>query len=102
MLSVFIRWVVWCGRLLLVVSVAMYMCDLMYRLIKLHTHGCVGSSIRLAVRVSVGKFEAQLTLLVGVGRMDGQVKHWVWATRGLFGDEIAVFVEGMYEELFIC
>ena len=24
MLSVFIRWVVWCGRLLLVVSVAMY------------------------------------------------------------------------------
>ena len=25
-----------------------------------------------------------------------------WATRRLFGDEIAVFVEGMYEELFIC
>jgi len=35
MLSVFIRWVVWYGRLLLV-SVAMYRCDLMYRLIKLH------------------------------------------------------------------
>jgi len=34
--------------------------------------------------------------------LDGQVKQWVWATRGLFGDEIAVFVEGMYEELFIC
>ena len=52
--------------------------------------------------MSVGKFEAQLTLLVGVGQLDGQVKQWVWATRGLFGDEIAVFVEGMYEELFIC
>jgi len=52
--------------------------------------------------VSFGKFEAQLTLLVGVGRLDGQVKQLVWATRGLFGDEIDVFVEGMYEELFIC
>jgi len=42
-LSAFIRWVVWCGRLMLVVSVAMYRCDLKYRLIKLHTCGCVGS-----------------------------------------------------------
>jgi len=38
MLSVFIRWVVWFGRLLLVVSVAMYRCALMYRLIKLHNN----------------------------------------------------------------
>ena len=30
---------------------------------------------------------------VGLGRVDGQVKEWVWAARGLFGDEIAVFVE---------
>jgi len=43
MLSVFIRWVVWFGSLLLVVSVAMYRCALMYRLIKLHTRGCVGT-----------------------------------------------------------
>ena len=43
MLSVFIRWVVWCGRLLLAVSDAMHRCALMYRLIKLHTCGCVGS-----------------------------------------------------------
>jgi len=50
MLSVFIRWVVWFGRLLLVVSVTMYRCALMYRLIKLHTRGCVGSYIRLAVQ----------------------------------------------------
>jgi len=37
---------------------------------------------------------------VGLGRVDGQVKEWVWAARGLFGDDIAVFVEGMYEEFF--
>ena len=34
--------------------------------------------------------------------MDGQIKEWVWAAMGLLGDEIALFVEGMYEELFIC
>jgi len=45
MLSVFIRWVVWFGRLFLVVSVAMYRCALMYRLIKLHTRGCVYTHI---------------------------------------------------------
>ena len=28
--------------------------------------------------------------------MDGQVKEWVWAAGGLFGDEITVLVEGMY------
>jgi len=39
---------------------------------------------------------------VGLGQVDGQVKEWVWAARGLFGDEIAVFVEGIYEELLIC
>ena len=62
MLSVFIGWFVWCGRLLwLVVSVAMYRCALMYRLVKLHTRGCVGSQIRLAACV---KYVAQLTLLM--------------------------------------
>ena len=65
----------------------------MYRLIKLHTGGCVGSQIRLAACMSIGKYVAQLTLFVwGWGRVDGQVKEWVWAARGLFGDEIAVFV----------
>jgi len=83
----------------MVVSAVVYRCDLMFRLIKLHTRGCVGSQIQLADCVSIGKYIAQLTLLVWV---DGQVKEWVWAARGLFGDEIAVFVEGMYEELFIC
>ena len=39
---------------------------------------------------------------VGLGRVDGQVKEWVWAAGGLFGDEITVFVEGMYVKLFVC
>jgi len=38
---------------------------------------------------------------VGFGWVDVQVKEWIWAARGFFGDEIAVFVEGIYEELFI-
>jgi len=93
---------VWCGGLLsLVVSAVVCRCDLMCRLIKLlyclHTRGCVGRQSRLAGCVSIGKYVAQLTLLVL-----GRVKEWVWAARGLFGDEIAVFVEGMYVELFIC
>ena len=51
-----VRWVVWCGGLLwLVVSAVVYRCDLMCRLIKLHTRGCVGSQIRLAGCVSIGK-----------------------------------------------
>jgi len=39
---------------------------------------------------------------VKLGRVDDQVKEWVWAARELFGDEIAVLEEGMYVELFIC
>jgi len=39
---------------------------------------------------------------VGLGRVGGQVKGCVWAAWGLFGDEIAVFVKGVYVELFIC
>ena len=55
----------WCGGLLwLVVSAVVYRCDLMCRLIKSHTRGCVGSQIRLAGCVSIGKYVAQLTLLV--------------------------------------
>ena len=37
----------------------------------------------MAACVSIGKY-------VRLGRVDGQVKEWVWASRGLFGDEIAV------------
>jgi len=63
--SCFVSWVVWCGGLLwLVVSAVVYRCDLMCKLIKLHTRGCVGSQIRLAGWVSIGKYVAQLTLLV--------------------------------------
>ena len=85
----------WCGGLLwLVISALVYRCDLMLKLIKLHTRGCVGGQIRLAGCVSIGEYVAQVTLLVW---------GWVgWMARGLFGDEIAVFVEGMYVELFIC
>jgi len=32
----------------------------MYRLIKLHTRGCVGSQIQLPACVSIGKYVAQL------------------------------------------
>jgi len=39
-------------------------CDLMYRLIKLDTRGCVGSQIRLAACVSIGKYVAQLALFL--------------------------------------
>ena len=42
----------------------MYRCDLIYRLIKLRTLGYVGSQIRLAACVSIGKYVAQLTLLL--------------------------------------
>jgi len=74
----------------------------MCRLIRSHTRGCVGSQNRLAACLSIGKQLAKLTVGVGLGRVDGQVKEWVWAARRLFGDEIAVLVEGMYVELFIC
>jgi len=61
----------WCGGLLwLVVSAVVYRCDLMCRLIKVHTRGCVGSQIRLAGCVSIGKYVAQLTLFV-----------WGWGGR---------------------
>ena len=60
-----VRWVVWCGGLLwLVVSAVVYRCDLTCRLIKLHTLACVGSQIRLAGCLSIGKYVAQLSLLV--------------------------------------
>jgi len=37
----------WCGGLLwLVVSAVVYRCDLMCKLIKLHTRGCIGGQIR--------------------------------------------------------
>ena len=50
----------WCGGLLwLVVSAVVYRCDLMFRLIKLHTRGCVGSLIRLAGCMSIGKYVAR-------------------------------------------
>jgi len=52
------------GLLWLVVSAVVCRCDLMCRLIKLHIRGCVGSQIRLAGCVSIGKYVAQLTLLV--------------------------------------
>jgi len=56
---------VWCGGLLwLVVSSVVCRCDLMCRLIKLHTRGCVGSQVRLAGCVSTGKYVTQLILLV--------------------------------------
>jgi len=55
----------WCGGLLwLMVSAVVHRCNLMCRLIKLHTRGCVGSQIWLAGCVSIRKFVAQLTLLV--------------------------------------
>ena len=55
----------WCGGLLwLVVSAVVYRCDLMCRLIKLHSRGCVGGQIRLAGCVSIGEYVAQLALLV--------------------------------------
>jgi len=55
----------WCGGLLwLVVSAVVYSCDLMCKLIKLHTHSCVGGQIWLAGCVSIGEYIAQLALLV--------------------------------------
>ena len=51
----------WCGGLLwLVVSAVVYRCDLMFRLIKLHTRGCVGSQIRLVGCVSIGNMLSNL------------------------------------------
>jgi len=52
------------GLLWLVVSAVVNRCDLMCKLIKLHTRGCVGGQIRLAGCVSIGEYVAQLTLLV--------------------------------------
>jgi len=62
----------------MVVSAVAYRCDLMYRLIKLHTRGCVGSQIRLAACVSIGKFVAQLTFVWG---WDG----WMARSKSGFG-----------------
>jgi len=62
----------------------------------------VGCQNRLAGRVSVEEYVAQLALLAwGRDRWMARSKR-VWAAWGLFGDEIAVFVKGMYVELFIC
>ena len=57
----------------------MYRCDLMYRLIKLHTRGCVGSEIRLAASLSIGKYVAQLALFLwGCG-------EWMAGSKRGFG-----------------
>jgi len=62
---VFVRWVVWySGLLWSVVLAVVSRCDLMYRLIMLHTRGCVGSQILLAACLSIGKHLAKLTELV--------------------------------------
>jgi len=92
------------GLLWLVVLAVVSRYDLMCRLIRLHTRGCVGSQILLAACLSIGKHLAQLIVLVwGEGGWMARSKsEWVWAARGLFGDEIAVLVEGKYVELFIC
>jgi len=45
------------------VSAVAYRCDLMCKLIKLHTRGCVGCQM-LAGCVSIGEYVAQLILLV--------------------------------------
>ena len=87
------------GLLWLVVLAVVSRCDLMCRLIRLHTSGCVGSQILLAAWEALSTTNC---MEVGLGRVDGQVKEWVWAARGLFENEIAVLVEGMYVELFIC
>jgi len=50
---VFVGWVVWySGLLWLVIFVVMSRCDLMCKLIRLHTRGCVGSQIRLVACLS--------------------------------------------------
>jgi len=51
------------GLLWLVIFAVVSRCDLMYRLIRLHTRGCVGSQIRLVACLSIGKYVAQLTVL---------------------------------------
>ena len=93
----------WCGGLLwLVVSAVVYRCDLMCRLIKLYLWLCKQSD--LVGWLCVHREVRSTTKFVGVGlgRVDGQVKEWIWTASGLFGDEISMFVEGMYVELFIC
>jgi len=100
---VFVRWVVWyCGLLWLVIFAVVSRCDLMCRLIRLHTRGCVGSHLFGCLSVHWETLNTTNCIGVGLGRVDGQVKEWVWAAGGLFGDEITVLVEGMYVKLFIC
>ena len=61
---VFVRWVVWySGLLWLVIFAVVSRCDLMCRLVRLHTRGCVGSQIRLVACLSMGKHLTQLTVL---------------------------------------
>jgi len=91
---------VWCGGLLwLVVSAVVYRCDLMYRLIKLHTRGCVGSQIRLAACVSIGKYVAQLALFVwGWGEWMARSKRGF----GLPGDRSEMRLPCLWKECMNC
>ena len=48
-------------------------------------------------------FFSQLTLLArGWGGQVVRSKGWFSVARGLFGKEIAVFMKGMYVEMFMC
>ena len=61
---VFVGWVVWdSGLLWLVIFAVLSRCDLMCKLIRLHTRGCVGSQIRLVACLFIGKHLTQLTVL---------------------------------------
>jgi len=61
---VVVRWVVWySGLLWLVVLAVVSRCDLMCKLIRLHTRSCVGRQILLVACLSIGKHLAQLTVL---------------------------------------
>ena len=71
------------GLLWLVIFAVVSRCDLMCRLIRLHTRGCVGSQIRLVACLYIGKHNTTNCIGVGLGRVDGQVKEWVWAARGI-------------------
>ena len=87
----------------LVIFAVVSRCDLMYRLIRItYLWLCRQSDPVGCLSVHWEALSTTSCIGVGLGRVDGQVKEWVWAAGGLFGDEIAVLVEGMYVELFIC
>jgi hypothetical protein len=52
--------------------------------------------------MSIEEFIAQLAISARMGRVGGYIKERGWAAWGLFGNEFAVFLKGMYVELFIC